>query len=77
MEVSTTANRSIEEIAASTKGPKWFQLYLLEDQNKSRDLIKRAEAAGYSAIVFSIDAFAPGSSDATIWSAGVARAKPR
>ena len=66
MEVSTTANRSIEEIAASTKGPKWFQLYLLEDQNKSRDLIKRAEAAGYSAIVFSIDAFAPGSSDATI-----------
>ncbi|MBF5004575.1 alpha-hydroxy acid oxidase [Diaphorobacter caeni] len=66
MTVSTAANRTIEDIAAATKGPKWFQLYLADDLSKSRDLLKRAEAAGYSAVVLAIDAFAPGSSDATL-----------
>ena len=66
MTVSTTANRTIEDIAAATKGPKWFQLYLTEDRANSRDLLRRAEAAGYTAVVFSIDAFAPGGSDNTI-----------
>ena len=66
MEVSTAANHSIEDIAAASTGPKWFQLYLLQDRARSLELIKRAEAAGYTAIVFPIDAFAPGSSDATI-----------
>jgi len=65
MTVSTAANMTIEDIAAATKGPKWFQIYLHEDQAVSRDLLQRAEAAGYSAIVFTIDAFAPGASDAT------------
>lgn len=66
MTVSTMANQPIEAIAAATQGPKWFQLYLLQDRAASLALIRRAEAAGYTAIVFSIDAFAPGSSDATI-----------
>ena len=46
MTVSTAANHTIEDIAAATKGPKWFQLYLADDLNKSRELLKRAEAAG-------------------------------
>ncbi len=66
MTVSTMANHPIEDIAAATKGPKWFQIYLAEDPAKSRELIKRAEASGYTAIVLAIDAFAPGSSDSTI-----------
>ena len=66
MTVSTAANHTIEDIAAATKGPKWFQLYLADDLNKSRELLKRAEAAGYTAVVLAIDAFAPGSSDATM-----------
>ncbi len=66
MTVSTTANYTIEEIAAASKGPKWFQLYLLEDEAKSRELLRRAEAAGYHGIVLSIDAFAPGASDSTL-----------
>lgn len=66
MTVSTAANRTIEEIAAATTGPKWFQLYLQDDRERSRELLRRAEAAGYSAVVLSIDAFAPGSSDAVI-----------
>ena len=63
MTVSTFANKKIEEIAATTKGPKWFQLYLHDDRGKSRELLQRAKAAGYSAIVFTIDAFSAGSSD--------------
>ncbi|WP_201402399.1 alpha-hydroxy acid oxidase [Kaistia sp. 32K] len=63
MTVSTAANKTLEDVASASTGPKWFQLYLQEDQGKSRELIQRAEKAGYSAIVFTIDAFAPGSSD--------------
>jgi lactate oxidase len=65
MTVSTAANKTIEDIAAATKGPKWFQLYLHDDRGPSRELLQRAKSAGYSAVVFTIDAFAPGSSDET------------
>lgn len=67
MTVSTAANTLIEDIAAASDGPKWFQIYLLEDDRPgSANLLKRAEAAGYSAVVFTIDAFAPGVSDAAV-----------
>lgn len=65
MTASTAANKTIEAIAAATKGPKWFQLYLHDDRGPSRELLQRAKAAGYTAVVFTIDAFAPGSSDET------------
>ena len=65
MTVSTAANTRIEDIAAATKGPKWFQLYLEEgDRSRSKALLQKAKASGYSAVVFTVDAFAPGSSDA-------------
>ena len=63
---STPSNKTLEDIAAATSGPKWFQLYLHDDREQSRDLLRRAKAAGYSAIVFTIDAFAPGASDETV-----------
>lgn len=63
MTASTAANKTIEAIAKATKGPKWFQLYLHDDRGPSRELLQRAKAAGYSAVVFTIDAFAPGASD--------------
>ena len=59
MTASTAANKTIEAIAKATKGPKWFQLYLHDDRGPSRELLQRAKAAGYSAVVFTIDAFAP------------------
>jgi isopentenyl diphosphate isomerase/L-lactate dehydrogenase-like FMN-dependent dehydrogenase len=65
MTTSTASNKTIEDIAAATRGPKWFQLYLHDDRGPSRELLQRAKAAGYSAVVFTIDAFAPGSSDET------------
>lgn len=54
---STVSSYSIEEIAAETKGSsKWFQLYW-SSQNKeiSFSMVKRAEAAGYEAIVLTVD----------------------
>ncbi len=63
---ATPSNETLEDIAVATTGPKWFQLYLHDDRELSRDLLKRAKAAGYSAIVFTIDAFAPGASDEAI-----------
>lgn len=54
---STVSSYSIEEIAAETKGSsKWFQLYW-SSQNKeiSFSMVKRAEKAGYEAIVLTID----------------------
>lgn len=63
--VSTASNTSIEDIAKASSGPKWFQIYLLnENRPGSKDLLQRAKAAGYTAIVFTIDSFMPGISDA-------------
>ena len=64
--MSTMANHTIEELGAATKGPKWFQLYMPQSRDEALALLRRVEAAGFSAVVFAIDAFAPGSSDSTI-----------
>jgi lactate oxidase len=51
------------EIALSTTGPKWFQIYMNRDMELNRWLVQRAKAAGYSAIVLTADALGPGQSD--------------
>ncbi|HWK18740.1 MAG TPA: alpha-hydroxy-acid oxidizing protein, partial [Solirubrobacteraceae bacterium] len=58
--VSTVASHTLEEIAAATPGPKWFQLYWPRDPELAGSLVARAEAAGYDAIVVTLDAFLPG-----------------
>lgn len=54
--LSTLATSSIEEVAAASAGPKWFQLYVHKDRGLSKSLIERAEAASYRAIVLTVDA---------------------
>lgn len=60
MVLSTLATCSLEEVAAAAKqggaGPRWFQLYLQPERSLNAELIQRAEAAGYEAIVFTVDA---------------------
>ncbi|MCL4768459.1 MAG: alpha-hydroxy-acid oxidizing protein [Hyphomicrobiaceae bacterium] len=51
----TLANVPLEDIAKANPGPKWFQLYFMEDQGVNRELIQRAKAAGCTAIVFTVD----------------------
>ena len=53
--VSTVASRSIEDAAAAARRPRWFQLYVQRDRAISRDLVQRAEAAGYGAIALTVD----------------------
>ncbi|XP_024888011.1 hydroxyacid oxidase 1 [Temnothorax curvispinosus] len=55
--LSTIATSSIEEVAeAAPKGIKWFQLYIYNDRNVTLNLIKRAERAGFKALVLTVDA---------------------
>ena len=54
--LSTMSSMSIEEIAREAAGVRfWFQLYMLKDRGITRDLLKRAEAAGCEALVFTTD----------------------
>ena len=54
--LSTVGSATIEEVAAACgTGPRWFQLYPLADRGKTRALLDRAVAAGYEAIVFTVD----------------------
>ncbi|KAK9879806.1 hypothetical protein WA026_006865 [Henosepilachna vigintioctopunctata] len=54
--LSTAANSSIEEVAkAAPKCIKWFQLYIFKDRSVTKNLIQRAEKAGFKAIVVTID----------------------
>ena len=55
MVVSTLATCTLEEIAATSTGPRWFQLYFYRDRGLTTELIHRAEAAGFRALVLTAD----------------------
>ncbi|OLE76574.1 hypothetical protein AUG19_02670 [archaeon 13_1_20CM_2_54_9] len=64
---STISSRSLEDIArAAPKGPRWFQLYFQPEQATTQRLVERAEKAGYTAIVLTVDAPVFGNRDTTI-----------
>jgi 4-hydroxymandelate oxidase len=54
--LSTLATTSIEEVAAAIATPWWFQLYVYRDRGATRDLVRRAEEAGATALVLTVDA---------------------
>ena len=54
MVVSTFSTWSLEEISAAAS-PLWFQLYVHKDREVTRDLVQRAHAAGYRALVVTVD----------------------
>jgi 4-hydroxymandelate oxidase len=57
MVVSTLATASLEEVAtAAADAPCWFQLYVFQDRGYAGELLDRAAAAGYRAIVLTVDA---------------------
>jgi L-lactate dehydrogenase (cytochrome) len=53
--LSTLSGCRLEEVKISSKGPAWYQLYLLGGREAAQDAIRRARAAGYSALVVTID----------------------
>jgi L-lactate dehydrogenase (cytochrome) len=59
--LSTVSTCTIAEVAAATTAPFWFQLYVIRDRGFMRELLQRAEQAGCSALVFTVDMPLPGS----------------
>lgn len=56
MILSTVSSKPMEAVAAAlTETPRWFQLYWPTDDGVTRSFLQRAEAAGYSAIVVTLD----------------------
>ncbi|MEW2574710.1 alpha-hydroxy acid oxidase [Streptomyces syringium] len=54
--VSTFAGTPLEEIAEAAAGaPLWMQLYVFRDRATTEALVRRAEAAGYRALVVTVD----------------------
>jgi lactate 2-monooxygenase len=58
MVLSSAASTSLEDVADSLAGsPGWFQLYWPGDRGVARSFVRRAEAAGYRAVVVTLDAW--------------------
>jgi lactate 2-monooxygenase len=54
--LSSAASSSIEQVAdAMGNAPRWFQLYWINDREVAASLVRRAENAGYGAIVVTVD----------------------
>jgi 4-hydroxymandelate oxidase len=53
--LATPATASVEDVNAARGEPVWFQLYPRNDWNQTRQMIKRAEAAGCPALVYTVD----------------------
>ncbi len=54
--LSTLSSSTIEDVARSAAGPKWFQLYFQNSAEQTLQLVRRAEKSGFSAIVVTVDA---------------------
>ena len=53
--LSTTAITSMERVASAAGGRLWFQLYMWRDRALSYELVSRARAAGYEALILTVD----------------------
>jgi 4-hydroxymandelate oxidase len=55
LSLSTASSYSIEEVAEVATAPLWFQLYFFKDRELTEILVRRAQDAGYSALVLTVD----------------------
>ena len=53
--LATLSSISIEEIGKLTKTPKWFQLYVWKDRGLVKEMLDRAKAAGFTAMILTVD----------------------
>jgi len=53
--LSTLSGCRLEEVKTASKGPVWYQLYLVGGRDVAKGAIERARAAGFSALVITID----------------------
>ena len=55
MVASTLSTCTLEEISAAANGTLWFQLYVYKDREVTKELVARAERAGFRALVLTVD----------------------
>ncbi|CAN1335662.1 Glycolate oxidase 1 [Linum perenne] len=55
MTLSSWATSSVEEVASTGPGIRFFQLYVYKDRNVVAQLVRRAEKAGFKAIALTVD----------------------
>jgi len=53
--LSTLSTRSIEEVAAVSAGPKWFQVYVWRDRGLVKEMIDRAQESGFETLMLTVD----------------------
>ena len=53
--LATASNTSMEKIAKEAGGQLWFQLYMWRDKEASYELVRRAAAAGYETLIWTVD----------------------
>ena len=53
--LSTMSTRTIEEVRAVSNGRLWFQVYVWKDRAMVHDMVKRAKAANYEALMLTVD----------------------
>jgi (S)-mandelate dehydrogenase len=54
--LSTVSTTRLEDVAAIAGGRLWMQLYVMRDRTVAEDIMRRADAAGFEALVFTTDA---------------------
>jgi len=69
---SSVSQMNLEDVAAATDGPKWFQIYFPESRPFAAELLQRAKAAGYKAIVVTTDAFITSNRERSLRLQGIA-----
>src|SRR5690606_23594370 len=57
--LATGSMTALERVAAEAGGTLWFQIYMWPDRSLSHRLVERATAAGYEALVVTVDTPAP------------------
>jgi (S)-mandelate dehydrogenase len=63
---ATLATATVEEVAKAATGEHWFQIYAFKDDGRTDALIARAQAAGCSALVLTVDSAVSGNREASV-----------
>ena len=58
--LSTVSVCPIEEVQSQSPNPIWFQLYVLKDRGFMKNALERAQAAGITTLIFTVDMPVPG-----------------
>jgi L-lactate dehydrogenase (cytochrome) len=64
--LSSFSSMSIEDVAKISTGPKAFQVYVLKDRGLTREFIERARAAGFKALLLTVDVAVSGNRERDI-----------